>query len=83
MSIVLVIWGDAEYRNEEVTAEEAKAFRPCVTHSVGYLVSQTDEITTLAMSGWPEHPGRWSEYVKIPRLMILSTRELVEAAPEE
>lgn len=78
MTYVLVIWGDAEYRNEEVTVEEAKALGPSVTHSIGHIVSQNDRGTVLAMSGWPSHPERYSEWLFVPREMILATRELVE-----
>ncbi len=71
MKAVLVVWLDAWQEQNEVTTADAEAHRGYETHSVGYLVSDTEAGVTLAMDAFPGHPNHYKTHAFIPAGMLV------------
>jgi len=77
---VEVVWGDAHATLDSATVEEMRAYVPELTHSVGWLVHQSDEGVTIATDRWPMMEGKAGSPHFIPRGMLIA---VIELAPLE
>ena len=56
MQVVEVAWNDAHCSTGETTLDDAKKTKPVLTHTIGYLMANTDEGVTLATDIYPDDP---------------------------
>jgi hypothetical protein len=57
MQVVEVVWNDAHVTTGETTLMDAKKLKPIRTHTIGYLMADTDEGITLATDTYPDMPN--------------------------
>jgi hypothetical protein len=70
MSYVIVVWEDAFSVAGEITTDDAKRLTPQVTHSVGHLVSQTDDGVTIAVDAFPQRDV-YNHHHFVPSAMVV------------
>ena len=76
LMLVIVEWADAKFNHDYITVEKAEALRPAVTFTLGHLVANTEHGITLAMSTFRDEPDQFSEYLFVPKMMIVRVTEL-------
>ena len=56
MQIVEVVWDDAHVTTESMSIKRATKLKPVRTHTIGYLMSCTEEGISLATDTYPKLP---------------------------
>ena len=71
MQVVEVIWDDAHVTTGAATLKSAKKIKPIRTHTIGYLMADTDEGIVVASDIYPKQPKSGGIINFIPHGMIV------------
>ncbi len=78
MKIVEVVWDDAHVSTSEMTLKRAQKVKPVRTHTIAYLMAETDEGITLATDRYEKDPKIGKIINHIPWGIIVEYTELVK-----
>lgn len=76
MSYCLLVWADAKFDHDYLTPEKAAGLRPAITYTLGHMVCSNDHGVTVAMSAFASEPDHYSEYLFVPKGMVIEVKEL-------